>query len=77
MDVLHKAFNNRQDQEITSIQINKGSIGEKQGFNFSVIWGDREYPNFTSALYKTRLGAKRKAIKYLKTGVFSFYGNAE
>lgn len=77
MDRLHKAFNNKIDKNITKIEINNGFIGDKEGFNFSVYWDEREYPNFVSALYKTRLGAKRKAIKYLETGQFSLYGNAE
>ena len=77
MKALHKAFLERQDRAITEIKINEGSLSNKQGFNFSVIWEDREYPNFISALYKTHLGTTRKAIKYLRTGEFSFYGNAE
>ena len=77
MDSLLTAFDNRIDKNITSIQINESSVGYKQGFSFSVIWDKREYANFVSALYKTRLGTKRKAIKYLKTGEYGFYGNAE
>lgn len=77
MDSLHKAFTERQDQNISGIRIDAGSIGEKKGFNFSVTWDERDYPNFVSALYKTRLGAKRKAIKYLRTGEYNLYGNAE
>lgn len=77
MKGLHLAFNNRIDRAITKVDIDESNIGDKKGFCFAVTWKDRDYPNFVSALYKTRLGTTRKAIKYLKTGEYSLYGNAE
>jgi len=62
---------------ITKTDVDTGSVGNKKGYCFSVYFDDREYPNLISALYKTKLGAKRKLNRYIKTGEFDFYGNAE
>lgn len=72
-----KAFKERQDKAISRVDIRKGTVGDKQGFCFDVFWHDRKHSNFTSALYKTHAGTVRKVTKYLRTGEFSLYGNAE
>jgi len=62
---------------ITNTLIREGNIGIKEGYCFEIYFDNRLYPNLISALYKTALGTKRKLNKYLKTGDFDFYGNAE
>jgi len=58
-------------------KVRQGVVKDKRGWCFEVFYDNRPYPNFISALYKTRIGATRKLKKYLKTGEFSLYGNAE
>ena len=36
------------------IEIGKGFIGDKKGWNFKVFFNGRNYPNIISALYKTK-----------------------
>ena len=36
------------------IEIGKGFIGDKKGWNFKVFFDGRNYPNIISALYKTK-----------------------
>lgn len=62
---------------ITKTEIKKSSVGNKNGFCFCVYWDNKQYPNFVSSLVKTERGAKNNLNKYLKTGKFSLYGNAE
>lgn len=62
---------------ITKTEIGPATVGEKRGFAFSVFYNNSKCANFLSALYKTELGARRKLNKFLKTGEFSLYGNAE
>ena len=57
--------------------VQPGRLGEETGWNFAVYYDGRSYPNFISSLVKTEIGAKRNLAKYLKTGRFSWYGNAE
>lgn len=59
------------------IEVRTGHIGEKTGWAFSVCWGDKEYPNFVSALYKTEKEARKQAQRYKKKGEFDLYGSAE
>jgi hypothetical protein len=62
---------------VTKTEISKSSIGSKTGYTFSVYYNGRSYPNFVSGLVKTERGARRNLKRYLKTGEFSVYGNAE
>ena len=62
---------------ITKTLVREGSIGEKKGYCFEIYYNNRRYPNFISALFKTELGTKRQLTRFLKTGQFSWYGNAE
>ncbi len=62
---------------ITNTIVRPGNVGDKQGFCFEVTWDNRPYPNFVSSLVKTEIGARRNLNKYLCTGKFSLYGNAE
>lgn len=62
---------------VTKTDVSKANVGSKQGWAFSVYYDNRPYPNFTSSLVKTEKGAQRNLKKYLETGKFSFYGNAE
>lgn len=58
-------------------KVYKGTVGTKEGWAFMVFFDNRCYPNFISSLVKTEKGARRNLKKYLKTGKFSLYGNAE
>lgn len=62
---------------VTKTEVYPSSIRNKKGWAFSVYWNNRPYPNFVSCLVKTEIGAKRGLKKYLNTGKFSWYGNAE
>lgn len=61
---------------ITKTTVEKGTIGNKKGWCFSVYYG-RPYPNFISALYKTKREAQNKLDIYIQTGKFDWYGSAE
>jgi len=61
---------------ITRTEINKGAVGNKKGWCFSIYWG-RPYPNLVSALYKTKTEIKQQLERYLTTGKFDTYGTAE
>ena len=62
---------------ITKTEIHKSRISYNKGWAFSVWWDNRPYPNFISALYKTKKTATVKLKEYLKSGKFDFYGDAE
>lgn len=62
---------------ITKTLIREGNIGYKKGFCFEVYFSNYQYPNIISALFKTKLGTKRKLNKYLKDGSLDFYRNVE
>lgn len=62
---------------ITKTSVQPGSVGEKKGWCFSVYYGDKDYPNFTSALFKTRLESAKELLQFIKTGKFVIYGSAE
>ena len=62
---------------ITKTEINKSSVGNKKGWAFSVYFSNRPYPNFTSALYKTKKEIVIELDRYLETGDYDFYGSAE
>lgn len=67
----------RTDNKVTKAEVFKSSVGDKEGWAFSVTWDNRPYPNFVSSLVKTQKGAQRNLNIYLRTGKFSLYGNAE
>jgi hypothetical protein len=52
-------------------RVQRGTLGNKKGFNFVV--GN----NFVSALYKTQKESITKMFHYLSTGDYDFYGSAE
>jgi len=62
---------------VSKVDIHKSSVGNKKGWAFSVCWNGRPYPNFVSALYKTKKEATEKLKIYLDTGKFDWFGNAE
>ena len=62
---------------ITKTVVRQGNIGNKTGYCFEVYYNNRDYPNFISSLVKTEIGAKRQLTRYINTGKFSLYGNAE
>ena len=62
---------------ITKTEVHQANVGSKQGWAFSVYYNNSKCPNFCSSLVKTEIGAKRNLKKYVETGEFSFYGNAE
>ena len=61
---------------ITKTEIGKGTVANKKGWNFAVYFG-RPYPNFVSALYKTKKETKKQLERYIETGDFDLYGGAE
>jgi hypothetical protein len=62
---------------ITKKEIRKGNIGNKKGWCFSIYWNNYSYPNFISALFKTKKEATSELKRYLENGNFVFYGSAE
>lgn len=62
---------------ITKTEIREVNTRKGKGFCFDVYWDDRPYPNFTSSAVKTERGASRNLNKYVNTGKFGWYGNAE
>lgn len=62
---------------ITKTVVYKATVGSKTGYAFSVYYNGRDYPSFVSSLVRTEIGAKRNLARYIKTGEFSIYGNAE
>jgi len=59
------------------IEIGKGFIGNKTGWNFRIYFDGRTYPNVISALYKTRKETKQKMETWLFTDHLDTYGSAE
>lgn len=62
---------------ITKTRIHKANVGTKKGWGFSVYFNNCEYPNLTSALYKTKKEIKEQLERYLTTGDYDWYGSAE
>lgn len=62
---------------ITSTKIEKATCGDKQGWAFSITWDGRPYPNFISALYRTRKETQAQLERYLNGKGFDYYGTAE
>lgn len=62
---------------ITKTEINKSSVGNKKGWAFSAYYDNRHYPNFVSALYKTKRETVKQLERYKNTGDFDLYGSAE
>ncbi|MCK4636173.1 MAG: hypothetical protein KAT32_04910 [Candidatus Moranbacteria bacterium] len=61
---------------ITKTEVYKSRVGEKRGWAFSVYYG-RKYPNFASALYKTKKETEEQLERFKKTGEYDYYGSAE
>lgn len=61
----------------TKTTVERGHIDTKKGWVFSVYFHNRPYPNFISGLYTTKSKATKALNKYLKTGLFDWYGDAE
>jgi hypothetical protein len=57
--------------------IRKGNVITRNGWCFEVYYGGKTYPNFISALYKTKRETMEKRKLYLDTGKFDWYGSAE
>lgn len=73
-----KAMDKAREQDITEVKFhNCGEEDHKEGWAFSIYWKNRPYPNFISSKVKTNKGAVRNFCKYINTGKFSLYGNAE
>ena len=62
---------------ITKTDVARGTLGDKKGWNFSVYWDERGYPNLISGLYKTEKEAQAQLKRYIETGDFDFCGSAE
>jgi len=62
---------------ITKTEVARGTLGAKKGWNFSVYFARRKYPNLISALYKTKGETQAQLKRYLETGEFDTYGSAE
>lgn len=66
---------------ITKTEVCKGHLDYEDrrvnGWCFSVYFSGRPYPNFTSALFKTKGEAIRELARYQKGGDFVLYGSAE
>lgn len=62
---------------ITKTTTHRGSVGNKQGWAFSIYFDNRPYPNLISALYKTKKEIKEQLQRYLDTGEYNTYGTAE
>jgi len=62
---------------ITDTQVRRSAVGSKKGWCFDVYFSGKEYPNFTSALYKTHKEAEAKLKIYEDVGKFDWYGSAE
>lgn len=62
---------------VSKVTFNEVNTKKGKGWSFSVYWGDRDYPNMVSSAVKTNKGSIRQATRYLNTGEFSLYGNAE
>ena len=58
---------------ITKTEIRKISQGK---WCFDVYY-NRPYPNFSSAMYKTKKETMEKCCIYIETGKFDWYGSAE
>lgn len=69
------------EHPITKTEIRLGWLDyEKErvnGWCFSVYYSGRPYPNFISALFKTKAEAVRELKRYQDTGEFAWYGSAE
>ena len=59
------------------IEIGKGFIGDKKGWNFKVFFDGRNYPNIISALYKTKKETKLKMEDWFYKDKLDTYGSAE
>jgi len=62
---------------ITKTEVFKSSVGSRKGWAFAVYYDDREYANFVSSLSKTKKTATSELDRYVRTGDFSLYGDAE
>ena len=62
---------------ITKTDVYKSTCGDAKGWAFSVTWDNRAYPNFVSALYKTRKETREQLNRYLAGKGFDYYGSAE
>jgi len=62
---------------ITKTKIYIGCVGKKEGWAFSCYYNNRPYPNFKSAIYRTKKEIKQQLERYLKDGSFDTYGTAE
>jgi len=66
---------------ITKTEVHPGYLDyEKEritGWCFSVYYSGKTYPNFTSALFKTKAETIRELKRYKDTGEFVWYGSAE
>jgi hypothetical protein len=68
-------------------EFHRGSLGNKKGEAYSVYYSDRTkgkttergYPNYISALFKTKKEAREDAEKFKKGGASAteWYGSAE
>lgn len=62
---------------ITKIVVRRSSCGSKHGWAFEIYWANRPYPNFASALYKTKREAIKQLNRYLSGNGFDYWGSAE
>jgi hypothetical protein len=62
---------------ITKTEVRRSNVGSKKGWCFDVYFNNKHYPNIISALWKTKKTAATELARYIKTGKFSTYGDAE
>ena len=62
---------------VTKTTVQKSSVGEKKGWAFAIYYNNASFSNFISALYKTKKETEKQLQRYLDTGKFDTYGNAE
>jgi hypothetical protein len=58
-------------------EVHEATVGDKEGWAFSLYLKGRSYPQFVSALYKTKPEAEQQLQRYIQTGKFDTYGSAE
>ena len=73
-NLLHSLLHSEREH---IVKIVPSSVGDKRGYSFSVFFGGRNYPNFVSALYSSKMEAKTASKRYMENGKFDIYGTAE
>ena len=64
------------ESSIVKTTIHRASVGNKKGWAFGVYYNPR-YAGILSALFKTKKKAETELARYIATGKFVTYGDAE